>query len=287
MQSTIAIGVQIGIGASAQNLTLNLNATDKISHLRFVIAQNRNTDPALVNLIWNSSKIQPDDNDLSIGDIGMTDGSNIICILSSGRKYADQSKQEKDEAKLGTEKQEDADAEHEIVLSCEFDRRPFGFAVWANAQGKNAIVTKVAGKNALTLDIKIGYVVYRCNGKKVYGRPHDEVLQELKTTKCPLTLEFADLGEEYECDFKEKPLGFTVIQDREENNAKVSKINTRGAQDKGIKIGSYIVKVNDEDCFGSKHKEIINTINRSQFPMSLVLRHPPSLLMLAPRRKKK
>merc|ERR1719204_1316625 len=227
-------------------------------------------DASRVTLIWNGQNLKKDD--MPINQLGMISKSRIIGIISRGGKPSVSVAEEKEPAP-------------DIVLRCQFNKRPFGFAVWANADGKNAIVTKVAGAGALELGIQIGYVVYSCNLKPVYGKPHDEVLELLKKTKCPLDLQFADLGEQYDCDFDKKPLGFTVIQDREENNAKVSKINTREAQDHGVKIGSYIVKVNDTSCFGWKHLEIIQLINKSSFPMTITYRHPPPLLMLSPRKR--
>lgn len=222
--------------------------------------------------------------DASVQDVKMAHGSVIICILSSGETEDKMTSEEKANDNLGAAEEDTGD--HRIVLRTQFNKRPFGFAVWANAQGKNAIVTKVAGQKALELGIQIGYTVSHLNGTKVYGFAHDVVLEKLKTTQTPLTLDFVDLGEEYTCAFKSKPLGFTVIQDREENNAKVSKINTRAAQDLGVKIGSYIVVVNTNKVFGSKHKALVNGINVAKFPIMITFRHPPALLMLAPRSRR-
>merc|ERR1719373_104930 len=246
-----------------------------------------------MNLVYNGKaifrygQIPEQYQGVTLGQIGIMKDSVIICILSSAAPASEKTQEQKENEALGTDESEVGKENLKIVLTCEFKKRPFGFAVWANAQGKNAIVTKVAGANALKLGIQIGYVVYNCNGEKVYGRPHDEVLELLKTTKCPLKLEFADLAQAYVCAFTAKPLGFTVIQDREENNAKVSKINTRAAQNLGVLIGSYVVGVNNVNVFGKKHKQIIAEINKASFPINIKFRHPPALLMLAPRQRRR
>jgi len=287
---SVNIDVQVGVGADQKITSYTIANNTKLIALKNEIANDNNKDISQLNLIFMGKKIAHNESSLILSDIGITNGSRLICIFSSGKKPENMTQTEKSRDEklmaIGQTNSADPPAEHKIVLSCRFDSRPFGFAVWANAQGKNAIVTKVAGANALSLGIQIGYVVYTCNDEPVFGRPHDEVLELLKTTKCPLKLEFADLGEEYTCSFTAKPLGFTVIQDREENNAKVSKINTRAAQNLGVLIGSYVVGVNNVSVFGKKHKSIIAEINRAQFPINIRFRHPPPLLMLAPRQRR-
>lgn len=274
----ITLNVQVGVGTDNEKFSVNLDSHATIGYLRSEIAERNQVTSEGVHIIWNGAKLLTEFDNQSVETVGIANGSQVIVIVSkTGKKDLPPSLRDKPEE----------NKEYKIVLTCTFDSRPFGFAVWANAQGKNAIVTKVAGANALALGIQIGYVVYNCNGVKVFGRPHDEVLELLKTTKCPLHLEFADLGKEYMCSFTAKPLGFTVIQDREENNAKVSKINTRAAQNLGVLIGSYVVGVNTVNVFGKKHKQIIAEINRASFPINIKFRHPPPLLMLAPRSRKR
>lgn len=278
----ITVKAQIGVG-QAKVLDVRTDKNSRFEDLRRSIAQSQDVNPSRVTCIWNGDVIT--DMSRILGDFGVTHGSKFIFIVSSRTGVHSESDQKV--IKTHTPANDGDDGDLKIVLRCSFESRPFGFAVWANASGKNAIVTKVAGANALQLGIQIGYVVYNCNGEKVYGRPHDEVLELLKTTKCPLKLEFADLAKAYVCSFTAKPLGFTVIQDREENNAKVSKINTRAAQNLGVLIGSYVVGVNNINVFGRKHKAIIAEINKASFPINIKFRHPPALLMLAPRQRRR
>lgn len=282
MDAEIQVKAQIGVG-QAKVLTVNTTKNSRFEDLRRSIADSQGVNASRVTCIWNGDVIT----DMSgiLGDFGVTNGSKFIFIVSS--RTGAHSEQDERVIQSHTQADDSGDGDLKIVLRCSFESRPFGFAVWANASGKNAIVTKVAGANALQLGIQIGYVVYNCNGEKVYGRPHDEVLELLKTTKCPLKLEFADLAQAYVCSFTAKPLGFTVIQDREENNAKVSKINTRAAQNLGVLIGSYVVGVNNVNVFGKKHKQIIAEINKASFPINIKFRHPPALLMLAPRQRRR
>jgi len=175
------------------------------------------------------------------------------------------------------EEEQYQDDKAEPVLECEFKSRPFGFAVWANDKGENGIVTKVDGKEALDLGILIGYCVYKVNDQCVFNKPHKKVLSCLKNSSCPLRITFLDLGQEYTIAFKTKPLGFTVIQDKEDNNAKVCKINMRAAALGGVKIGSYITAVNNKLVFGMKHRDILSIISQSLFPINLRFRRPPKL----------
>jgi len=274
--------LRISAGSMVPDLASGLSTStpDKISVTRMNLVYNGNA-------IFRYGQIPEMYQNITLGQMGIMKDSLIICILSSAGPASEKTQEQKEIEALGADESEVGKENLKIVLTCEFKKRPFGFAVWANAQGKNAIVTKVAGANALKLGIQIGFVVYKCNDELVYGQPHDTVLELLKTTPTPLSLKFADLGEEYTCAFTQKPLGFTVIQDREENNAKVSKINTRAAQNLGVLIGSYVVGVNTVKVFGMKHKAIIAEINRASFPINIIFRHPPPLLMLAPRSRRK
>jgi len=217
--------------------------------------------------------------EITMADLGICNDSMIICIISKekGRDI---------EKLIGDDEEANYKDESIIpVLKCEFEARPFGFAVWANERGENAIVTKVSGRKALHHGIQIGYCVYDVNNIVVFNCKHSEVLECLKTTKCPIHISFVDMGHENTVSFDGKPLGFTVVQDKEENNAKVSKINLRSATEKGVKIGSYVISVNDNHVFGMKHKSIVHVINNAKFPMRIRLRRPPKLQLL-PKEKK-
>jgi len=239
-------------------------------------AQNISSNDGVV-LISNGQSLK--NPDITMADLGICNDSMIICIISKekGRDI---------EKLIGDEDGEQyKDSRLEPVLECEFTSRPFGFAVWANESGDNAIVTKVAGRKALQYGIQVGYCVYKVNDLLVFNWKHKEVLKCLKTTSCPIRLTFLDLGHEYTVSFEGKPLGFTVVQDKESNNAKVSKINLKSANQKGIKIGSYIISVNDQRVFGMAHKGIIEIINRARFPINLRFRQPPKLLLVTREKK--
>jgi len=274
----ITISLQVGVGKDAvkDSMTVSVNAT--VDDLRRLVRKKQNvSDESGVVIIANGSKLQ--NPDVTLEDLGMTDGSALFCIVSKTKgREIEQILPDDEDAQYQDDKVEP-------ILDCEFKSRPFGFAVWANEKGENAIVTKVAGKNALKLGIQIGYCVYKVNNEVVFNKKHNEVLDCLKNTSCPLRITFLDLGREYTIAFKTKPLGFTVIQDREENNAKVSKINTRAAAMVGVKIGSYVVAVNNQPVFGLKHREIIKIINSAMFPINLRFRRPPKLLMVSRKNK--
>lgn len=282
--SYIDLQIQIGLGPGKQDVTIRIDnpaQTESLQALRRKTAQIAKVDAKRCNLIFNGARLS--NYEESLTQSGITHQSRLICIISSDKALKDQTAEERSYSNLGMQRADPAQLE--TALTCTFNTRPFGFAVWANSRGYNAVVTKVAGSNALDMGIKIGYVVKTCNGHSVYGVQHDQVLSILKATACPITLEFGDLGEEYVCKFASKPLGFTVIQDREKNNAKVSKINTGETQNKGVRIGSYLVRVNDINTFGVTHKGIINVINEAEFPIDITFRHPPHLLMVSRRKK--
>jgi len=278
-RNEIQVTVQVGVGDDAVKDTVTVLKLATVEDLRVILRQRQKVDEkAGIVLIFNGATlVNPD---VTMEDMGITNGSMLFCIISKVKGREIEQPQPNDE---------DAqykDDKVEPILDCEFKSRPFGFAVWANEKGENAIVTKVAGKNALALGIQIGYCVYKVNNQTVFNKKHNEVLDCLKNTDCPLRITFLDLGREYTIAFKTKPLGFTVIQDREENNAKVSKINTRGAAMVGVKIGSYVVAVNNEPVFGKKHRDIIKIINQAHFPINLRFRRPPKLLMVSRKNKR-
>jgi len=276
MADLITVRVQVGLDKRVRfSKTLPQNIT--VDDLRDVIRQHQRIAPSDgVVLISNGESLK--NPDITLADLGICNDSLIICIISreKGRDI---------ENIIGHEDGQYTNQRLEPVLECEFVSRPFGFAVWADESGDNAIVTKVAGRRAIILGIQIGYCVYKVNDVLVFGWKHKDVLKCLKTTKCPIKITFLDLGNEYTVSFERKPLGFTVVQDKDSNNAKVSKINLKSANNKGIKIGSYIVAVDDIRVFGMGHKSIIVNINKARFPIRLRFRQPPKLLLVSREKK--
>jgi len=76
-----------------------------------------------------------------------------------------------------------------------------------------------------------------------------------------------------------------VVQDKEENNAKVSKVNFKANSKEGLTVGSYITAVNNRPVYGLRHGEIINFINRARFPLQITFRQPPKLLAVFKKKK--
>jgi len=191
----------------------------------------------------------------------------IICIISknTGREI---------EALFGDEEEEKK--VQDIACEIDFYTRPFGFAIWANEFGKNAIVTKVSMRSTIQRGVRIGYCVYKVNDTIVLGMEHKEVLNHLKKLDCPVRIQFIDRGFEQTLMFNRKPLGFTVVQDKQLTNAKVIKTEDTAAS-MGVKIGSHIVSVNDQQVFGMLHKDICIIINKAKFPIKLTFRMPPKL----------
>jgi len=137
-------------------------------------------------------------------------------------------------------------------------------------------VTKVSRQSTIHRGVKIGYCIYKVNNTVVLGKRHKEVLNLLKKTSCPVKVEFIDRGVQDTIMFQTKPLGFTVVQDKECNNAKVCKTNEWTAK-QGVKTGSHIVAVNGEWVFGMNHRDICEIINNAKFPIKIAFRMPPQL----------
>jgi len=277
MVDLITIRIQVGLDKRIRfSKTVPQDST--VDDMRQIIRLHQKIDASDgVVLISNGQSLK--NPDLTMADLGICNDSMIICIISKekGRNI---------EKLLGDDEEEEYKNKMDPVLECEFASRPFGFAIWANERGFNAIVTKVAGKKALLNGIQIGYCVYKVNNIIVFGWKHKEVLNCLKTTACPLRITFLDMGCEYTITFQGKPLGFTVVPDNELKNARVSKVNLQNTAKKGLKIGSYVTSVNDTNLFGLQHNDIIETINKSRFPIRLKFRLPPKLLIV-PKGKKK
>jgi len=280
MADLITVRIQIGL-SKEKRFVKTIPQDSTIDDLRRIIRRN----PELfispsdgVVMISNGHSLK--NPNITLADLGICSDSLIICIISreTGREIE----------KLINDDEDTKYEDEKVmpVLECTFTSRPFGFAVWANERGQNAIVTKVAGENALRLGIQIGYCVYRVNDQLVFNEEHEKVLGYLKNKKCPLRVTFIDLGREYTIAFQSKPLGFTVVQDREGNNAKVSKINKKKAVDAGVKIGSYITAVNNVPVFGFGHRKIIAIINKANFPIIMRFRRPPKLLIVSSRSKR-
>jgi len=223
-----------------------------------------------VVLIWNGQSLKSPNTTLS--DLGICNDSLIICIVSkeTGREIEQLIGDEEDA------KYKDNNDKPEVV--CEFVSRPFGFSVWPNEKGENAIVTMVNGKSAREKGVKIGYCVYKVNDEIVFNGVHNDILDILRNLKCPIKLTFIDLALEYAILYSAKPLGFTVLEDREGNNARVRKIDKLKERMETPQIGSYITAISGKNVFGEPHKFIIELINEAGFPLEVQFRHPPKLL---------
>jgi len=270
MSELIAVRIQMGVeNPSVFSERVDLHST--VAHIRQIIRQKHSIDSFDgVVLIWNGQSLKNPDSTMS--DLGICNDSLIICIVSkeTGREI-EQLIEDDEDAKY-----KDNNDSPEIV--CEFSSRPFGFSVWPNEKGENAIVTMVGGQSAREKGVKIGYCVYKVNDKIVFNGRHNDILGILRNLKCPIKLTFLDLALEYSILYTAKPLGFTVIQDREGNNARVRKISKRKERMETPQIGSYITGVSGKDVFGEPHKDIIELINDAGFPLEVQFRHPPKLL---------
>jgi len=270
MSEDITVRVQVGVKKdTCFSMTVPLDST--VEELRTQLREEQKIDPSFgVVLISNGENLK--NPDITLYDLGICSDSLIICIISkaTGKDI---------EALIGDKEEHSKDLK--VVLDIEFDSRPFGFAVWADEKGENAIVTKVSSRSTIAKGVKIGYCVYKVNDSVVYENNHTEVLAVLKKIPCPIRIQFLDFGWENTVEFNAKPLGFTVVQDRDkETNAKVTKITQHAAR-KGVTIGSQVVAVNGQAVYGRHHKDIIDIINTSKFPIRINFRFLPKLLMLS------
>jgi len=270
MADLITVRVQVGVGTQAagrfqKTVPVNLS----VAAMRGVIREQANISPDDgVVLIYNGQRMTHPFTKLC--DLGICNDSIIFCIISKERG--------RDIEKLiDNDNSENVHKNIVPVLECEFTSRPFGFAVWANEKGEDAIVTKVTGHKAVNFGIQLGYCIYKVNNECMLNKIHDKILKPLKNWACPVRVSFIDKAVEYTITFHRKPLGFTVIQDGEMKNARVSKINKRACGDAGMRIGSYITAINNFPVFGMKHQEICSLVNRSKFPIKLRFRQPPKL----------
>jgi len=272
MVDLITVRIQMGLDKRIRfSKTVPQNST--VDDMRQIIRLHNKIDSGDgVVLISNGESLK--NPDITLADLGICNDSMIICIISKEKG--------RDIEKLIGNNQESQykDNRMEPVLECEFDSRPFGFAVWPDEKGNNAIIVKVSSETTLQHGIQIGFCVYKVNNNILFNWKHDEVLHYLKNIACPVRITFLDWGHEYTISFQGKPLGFTVVQDKEYNNARVSMITHKSPAAKGLKIGSYIISVNDKHVFGMRHTKIIKSINDAQFPIILKFRLPPKLCIV-------
>lgn len=270
MSEIISVRIQMGV-ENPTRFSEKVEQYLTVDDVRRFIRVKHNIDSSDgVVLIWNGQSLKNPDS--TMADLGICNDSLIICIVSkeTGREI-EQLIEDDEEAKY-------KDDQREPAVVCQFVSRPFGFAIWANEKAENAIVTKVGGKPALEQGIKIGYCVYKVNDECVFNKRHTDILDLLKHADCPIKVSFIDLASEYTILYKSKPLGFTVIQDREGNNARVRKINKVKEGVETPKIGSYVTAINGKDVFGTNHKDIVKIINDAGFPLEVHFRHSPKLL---------
>jgi len=267
MSELITVRLQIGVN-NPMRLKTTVPSSSTVDDFRLLQRKDQRIDSSFgIVLIYNGNKLSKPD--ATLEELGICNDSLIICIISqnTGREI---------EALFGANEEEKIYKDLGIACEIDFYTRPFGFGVWANVNGKDAVVTKVTRRSAVHRGVKIGYCVYKVNDTIVLGQQHKEVLRYLKKTPCPVRVQFIDCGSEQTLTFNSKPLGFTVVQDKEQSNAKVAKLEYNAAT-RGVKIGSHIVAVNGVAVFGRLHKDICGIINKSKFPMQITFRMPPKL----------
>jgi len=265
MSELITVRVQIGVNDPKRFLK-KAPSDFTVDDFRQLLREDEDIDAHFgIVLIYNGAKLSFPD--ATLYELGICNDSLIICIISknTGREI---------EELFGDEKKKDEDLK--VVCELEFFTRPLGFSVWANEKGEDAIVTKVSRRSTIHRGVKIGYCIYKVNDTVVLGKRHKVVLNVLKKTLCPIKVHFIDRGVVDTIIFQTKPLGFTVVQDKECTNAKVCKTNEWAAK-KGVKIGSHIVAVNGQQVFGMNHKDICEIINNAKFPIKIAFRMPPQL----------
>jgi len=257
-----------------------LKCTATVDNLRGIIRQSQDVSSFDEVLLMANGKVLKHPN-TTMTELGIRNDTMIKCVISNenGRKTDKQRGDNEEELRVDRQSPYQT-VEQKADLEVKLHRR-FGIVVWANEKGENAIVTEVVGDEALRIGIKIGYCVYKLGDKIVYNHRYKEILKHLKDMPSPLEISFLDLGQEYSITFRSKPLGFTVVKDSVGNNAKVSKIHTRKALEAGVKIGSYIIEVNEHNVFGKSHRKIISIIGKSLFPLHFRFRRPPKLLLVS------
>jgi hypothetical protein len=270
MSELVTLRIQIGIHKPTRfSLTVPWGTT--VEDFRTCVRQEENIDPAFwLILIYNGRILKKPD--FTLYELGICDDSFLTCIISKNTGIEIEG--------LFSDEEDENEQDYETACEANFYTRPFGFAVLPNEDGENAIVTEVTRNLTIQRGVKIGYCVYKVNDNIVFGKEHKEVLNCLKKAACPVNVQFIDKGSEETITFESKPLGFTVIEDKERTNAKVSKTE-KSAASKGVKVGSYIVLVNGETVFGRLYKDICAVINSSNFPITLTFRRPPKVQVLS------
>jgi len=245
-----------------------------VEDLKRIIRNHRNLDESDgVVLISNGKRLR--NPNITLFDLGLCNESKIICIVSkeTGREIEELFDHE-EEAKYDNPKP---------ILELEYLERPFGFCVWADEKGRNAIVTKVQEKG-FQLGVEVGHCVYKVNDLMMTNRDHEYVLNALVTLPCPLRVSFFDVGSDTTVSFTKKPLGFTIRPCMDNRNAQIVSV-TDEALRKNLKVGSYVAAVNNEKMFGMKYEEIIEFINSSRFPILIKFRLLPQLLEVSQKKR--
>lgn len=266
MAALITLRIQIGID-NAVRISKTIPEDASVDELREIIRHDQKV-AATDGLVLVSNGQRLKNPAVSLCSLGLCTDSKIICIISqkTGRNIEELSGDD-DEVKYENVR---------VALALTFKTRPFGFSIWANEKGENAIVTKVGGK-ALAEGLRLGYCVYTLGGKNMMNEKHEYILHCLKNYPCPLRAEFIDLGKDYYVSFDSRPLGFTVVEGGDQSNAQVTRVQ-KEAKEKNVKFGSYVAKVNGKLVFGKKHNEIVDVINNTDFPMVIGFRDLPKLL---------
>jgi len=271
MSESIAVRIQMGVENPTQ-FPVKLQQDSTVAKIRQIIRAQQSIDSLDgIVLIWNGQRLKNPDSAMS--DLGICNDSLIICIVSKETgKDIEQLIGDDEDAKY-------KDTSDNAKAVCEFVSRPLGFSVWPNEKGENAIVTAVAEEGVVKRGVKVGFCVYKVNDKNVFNDKHDDILELLRNLRCPLQIMFIDLALQYSIRYTGKPLGFTVIEDRKGNNARVRKITKERKDWETPQIGSYITAVGGKEVFGEPHQDIINLINNASFPFEVQFRHLPKLFV--------
>jgi len=111
----------------------------------------------------------------------------------------------------------------------------------------------------------------------VLDNPYNHILGIINDIKLPCFISFVDRGVEYEVIFEQKPLGFSIIKDENNRNAKVCRITTIECEKAGVKLDSFLINVNHHHTWGMSHNDIMMIMKNENLPIKCRFRTTPRL----------
>ena len=136
----------------------------------------------------------------------------------------------------------------------------------------NLYISKVQPRSQAALgNVTVGSKLISLNGEMIEDIGAKAIYGKLSLSEMPLTITFLKPLKNIlsKCTFNQRPLGFSVIEDKAGKNVIVSDIKHDKNRTGPLKIGWMIYEINGKYVHDMKHKDILKIVGQQSTPFHI------------------